>query len=106
MLRDSIPIWTEQSKPIKAATGPTVPTKVESPLLVHSPPLWKPTSGEPPSLLGDQIHRGIKIRIPRICRMTKRPSTIGSFLTRKVLKMIAIIMNARVRRDPCHLWKL
>jgi hypothetical protein len=45
----------------------------------------------------------MKITIPMTWNMTKRPSTIGSLLARTVLKIIAMIINIKVRSVPCHL---
>jgi hypothetical protein len=73
---------------------------VAIPLVAQPFMLAKSTSGAPPSLLGAMIQRGIKIRMPRTCIKTKTPSTTGSLLARKVLKMSAKMTNAIVKRVP------
>lgn len=93
----------EETNPIKAPTGEFTPTNVATPTLIHPFGLLNSRRGEPPILVGEYIHKGMRITMPRMWHTTKMPSTKGSLFARKVLNMMATERSAMVSSDPCHL---
>lgn len=94
---------TMQSKPSVVPYWLLKPTIKETPILLQSPPLLNSVKTDFALACGARIHNGVMMaNKPTTWIIRVKLSTIGSFFTRKVLKMIASAVIAMVSNVPCQ----
>ena len=107
---DTVPhlhICTPQSKPNMDTMEVDRPTITDVPVLLHPPPLLNSVKTAAAVFLGASTHKGITIaNRPTIWIIRISPSTIGSFLAKKVLKRIAKEVIAMTSMVPCQRSKM
>jgi hypothetical protein len=77
------------------------PIITDKPVLLQLPPLVNCPNTSLGLVVGAKTHNGIIIaKRPSICMRNRNPSTMGSFLARNVLKMIANKAMAMTKSVP------